>query len=247
MKKGLHLIMPMAGGGVRFENEGYEMPKPLIMLHGFPFFYWATKSIYGRVTTLSLTFVVLKEHVEVYEIDKKIYEFFPDAKIIVIPEVLPGAVLTCREGVKDLPDREPVIFNDCDHVFRCREFEAVCKEKNGFDNIDGGLLTFESQKPCYSYISLGENGYVNRTVEKQVISTSAICGAYLFRSKNTFLETCDKYLDKCNYSEYFMSGLYNILIEENRKIKRFSTDIHISFGTPQEYLEAKEIDFSMFR
>lgn len=33
----IHLMMPMAGGGVRFEKEGFEIPKPLIQIAEKPF------------------------------------------------------------------------------------------------------------------------------------------------------------------------------------------------------------------
>ena len=41
-----------------------------------------------------LTFVVLQDHIDRFQIDLKIKEHFPDANIVVIPEVLNGAVLT---------------------------------------------------------------------------------------------------------------------------------------------------------
>ena len=44
MKK-IHLIMPMGGGGTRFGNKGFDVPKPIIGLQGKPFFYWASKSV----------------------------------------------------------------------------------------------------------------------------------------------------------------------------------------------------------
>ena len=40
-----HLIMPMAGAGSRFKRDGYALPKPIIDINGYPFFYWATRSI----------------------------------------------------------------------------------------------------------------------------------------------------------------------------------------------------------
>lgn len=122
MKK-LHLIMPMGGGGTRFGNVGYESPKPLIDLFGKPFFYYATKSITDYIDVESVTFVVLQDHVDRFGIDKEILNYFPDAKIEVIPEVLPGAVLTCMAGVKNIPEGEGVIFNDCDHAFVCSSFQ----------------------------------------------------------------------------------------------------------------------------
>lgn len=35
---GINLIMPMAGRGSRFLELGYNVPKPLIEIHGKPFF-----------------------------------------------------------------------------------------------------------------------------------------------------------------------------------------------------------------
>lgn len=37
MSKGIHLVMPMAGSGSRFYNQGYSIPKPLIEIKGRPF------------------------------------------------------------------------------------------------------------------------------------------------------------------------------------------------------------------
>ena len=35
----LHLVMPMAGRGSRFFENGFVMPKPLIEINDHPFFY----------------------------------------------------------------------------------------------------------------------------------------------------------------------------------------------------------------
>lgn len=234
MKK-LHLIMPMGGGGTRFGNVGYESPKPLIDLFGKPFFYYATKSITDYIDVASLTFVVLRDHVNRFEIDKRILEYFPEAKIEIIPEVLPGAVLTCMAGVKNVPENEAVLFNDCDHAFICDSFKNYIECTD--EQLDGALLTFESDEDKFSYAAFDENGYVTRTVEKQVISRDAICGAYYFIDKNTFVSNAEEYLTKCEYKEFFMSGVYNVMCEHGLKIKTFRTDNHISFGTPDEYEE----------
>ena len=65
----------------------------------------------------------------------------------------------------------------------------------------------------------------------------------LFKNKNIFKKSAQKYLDDCNYNEYFISGVYNIMIKENMKIKYFLTDLHISFGTPEEYKEVQNYNF----
>ena len=230
----MHLIMPMGGAGSRFYKDGYRMPKPLIEIEGKPFFYWATNSVAHFMNVDDITFVVLKEHVDKFDIDKAILKYFPLAKLIIIPKVLEGAVLTCMEGVKNINDDDSLLFNDCDHAFVCRKFYDF----NGA-GLDGALLTFKSKDPRYSFLEMDADGNVIRTVEKQAISDNAICGAYYFKDKNTFMKNAIRYLDECDYSEYFMSGVYNVMAKEGLKIGNFTCDEHLSFGTPEEFLAAK--------
>ena len=233
MKK-IHLIMPMGGGGTRFGNKGFNLPKPLIELQGKPFFYWATQSVRKFVDVKDITFVVLQEHIDKFEIDKRILEYYPNALIRVIPQVLNGAVLTCCEGVKGILDDLPILFNDCDHAFVCNAFYEYCK-KGEFGDLDGALLTFASDSPNYSYAEFDEFGNVINTVEKKVVSNEAICGAYYFKNKQIFIDGVETYLNKCAYKEFFVSGVYNELAENRKLVRTFATDEHISFGTPDEY------------
>lgn len=230
----IHLIMPMGGGGTRFGNKGFHVPKPLIILQGKPFFYWATQSIVKYIDVADITFVVLKEHIDQYEIDKKIREFYPQAIIQVIPQVLNGAVLTCCEGIKAIQDNLPILFNDCDHAFRSEAFEKFC-HKAEFQQVDGALLTFESDSPNYSYVKFNAEHEVIGTIEKQVVSREAICGAYYFKNKEVFSSAVDLYLKECQYKEFFVSGVYNVMTRCNNRIITFPVDEHISFGTPEEY------------
>ena len=53
----------------------------------------------------------------------------------------------------------------------------------------------------------------------------------ILKNKDVFLKSADKYLINCNYNEYFMSGVYNVMIENNKKIKSMKTDFiyHLEF------------------
>ena len=113
----LHLILPMAGRGSRFFENGFVCPKPLIEIAGKPFFYWAARSIEKYVDCADLTFVVLEEHIRDFAIDAKIKAYWPNARIIALPAVTEGAAITALRGAEGLPDGEPLLFNDCDHLF----------------------------------------------------------------------------------------------------------------------------------
>ena len=223
--------MPMAGRGSRFAGMG---AKPYILLNEKPFFYWAVQSVVKFCDVASLDFVVLKEH----NAAGMIKEYYPWAAVHELEEVTAGAVITSLEGCKDISDDMPVVFNDCDHMFKCTEFN------NGeFGDADGILLTFNSDEPKYSFVEKNEFGDVIRTVEKEAVSNEAICGCYYFGNRKIFEEAADSYLKNCSYSEFFMSGVYNELISSGKKVRTMLTDFHVPFGVPEEYETAKKSDF----
>lgn len=239
--KRLHLIMPMGGQGSRFFDNGFVTPKPLLEIKGKPFLYWSTRSITKFVSVADVTFVVLQQHIDEFSIDRKIRSLFPDAKVEIIPKVLNGAVLTCLAGIRHIPQDEPVLFNDCDHLFRCSAFNDFCSAGD-FDGIDGALLTFPSRDPKFSFAELDGRGRLIRTAEKVAVSDEAICGAYYFKNREVFESAVSEYLDHCQYKEYYVSGVYNVMAQRREVIKTFRVDFHLPFGTPEEYASAENSD-----
>lgn len=240
--KKLHLIMPMGGAGSRFFKNGFVMPKPLIEINGKPFFYWATRSIEKFVDVADVTFVVLKQHIAQYHIDEVILKYFPEAQIETVDfeEVKSGPVMTCLAGLKNIQDDRPILFNDCDHMFACDSF---AKDMNsGKWDYDGALLTFESDQPQFSYVEY-KNGRIVGTVEKKVVSNHAICGAYMVRNAQMFRQMAEEYLQNCNYSEFFVSGIYNVMCLKGLDVQNFTVDFHVPFGTPVEYEQAQGSEY----
>jgi CTP:molybdopterin cytidylyltransferase MocA len=224
------LVMPMAGRGSRFSREGIHTPKPLMDLWGRPFFWWATESARRAFDIAEMVFVVLREHVEDFAIDRHILDHYPAARIAVCDEVTAGAAATARIGVEALDGNGPLLLNDSDHAFVARRGDAVAADlRNG---TAAALLTFESSDPAFSYASIDPAGEVVGTVEKQVVSGDAIAGAYLFASCDRFLEAYERYEAACPYDEIYVSGLYNHL--NGAHIARQRLQDHISFGTPAE-------------
>ena len=72
-----------------------------------------------------------------------------------------------------------------------------------------------------------------------MVSHDAICGAYYFKDKQTYADACAAYLKNCEYKEFFVSGIYNVLADRGAKVAGFATDLHPPFGTPAEYRAAE--------
>lgn len=242
MVKKLHLIMPMGGAGSRFFKNGFAIPKPLIEINGKPFFYWATRSVEKYVEFMDITFVVLREHIAEFNIDKVILKYFPEAIIEVVnfEEVKSGPVITCLAGIKNINDNLPILFNDCDHMFACNTFATAIN--SGSWDCDGALLSFDSDQPQFSYIQY-DNGQIVGTVEKKVVSEHAICGAYMIRNAEIFRKMAEEYLKKCNYKEFFVSGIYNVMCQNGLNVQDYTVDFHVPFGTPAEYEIAQKSEY----
>ena len=236
----INVVMPMAGEGSRFAKVGLEMPKPLININGKPFFYWASQSVIKYCNVEKIIFVILERHVMEYGLDSVIRGYYPKSIIKTIPKVLPGAVYSAMEGVKEIDNDSPVIINDCDHMFFCPGLNLI---NNTLMGGEAGILSFKSDSPNYSYIKFDSNGKIVGTIEKKVVSNSAICGAYVFNNKKVFLQYAEKYNKNCPYNESYISGIYNELVEDGCTVYEFPLKWHVEFGTPEEYDEAKKSDY----
>ena len=100
----------------------------------------------------------------------------------------------------------------------------------------GALVSFESNEPRYSYAALGEDGYVTRTAEKEVISNHALCGAYFFSTGKRFKQIAYQLLNEPEFKkpEYYVSLLYNYLLADGEKVQLAPMEEYYSYGTPEE-------------
>lgn len=235
----LHIIMPMAGEGSRFKKEGWTTPKPLIELNGIPLFKHAISSVSADGIELKYSFIVRQEHIDEYKIDEGIKSFQHDANIFSVLKTTRGAVETCLMAESAIADDDAVIVMDCDLEFRSKKFIEIIKEilAQPSEVANGGaLVSFESNEPRYSYAALGEDGFVTRTAEKEVISDHALCGAYFFSTGKRFKQIAHQLLDEPEFKkpEYYVSLLYNYLLADGEKVRLAPMEEYYSYGTPEE-------------
>lgn len=235
----LHIIMPMAGEGSRFLKEGWTTPKPLIELKGQPLFKHAISSVTDKEIQMKYSFIVRQEHIDKYQIDDGIKSFLPEANVFSVMKTTRGAVETCLMAESAIADDDAVIVMDCDLEFRSKKFIEIIKRilSTPIEDAEGGaLVSFYSNEPRYSYAEIGENGYVVRTAEKEVISSHALCGAYLFSSGKRFRQIAHQLLDEPVFTkpEYYVSLLFNYLLKDGEKVELAPMEEYYSYGTPEE-------------
>lgn len=232
----LQVLMPMGGLGSRFTKAGYATPKLMIDVDGKPMFMRALDS-FKHIQNIEHIFVIRSEHEEQYGLSAQIHGYLPNAKIALLDHDTRGAVETCLVARDLIDDRLPITVADCDIYFESVGYFDKIAHLAETNKPDGMLLTFSSDDPRYSYVELDADGHAVRTAEKVAISSHAILGGYFFRSGELFKSLADEFLQKGlpeNLSEYFMSHLFNILLEHKGIIEIADIDVMHIFGTPEE-------------
>lgn len=235
------IVVPLAGKGQRFVDAGYTIPKPLIMAKDKTIIEWAMDGI--DTSKSDLIFVVRAEHVANFSIDSILISKFPDAKIVVIDKETGGSVETVLYAEEYIDPNSKLLIWCSDVYFKIFEDGERIKFRidRDFDE-DGGLLTFRSNSPNYSYClteRIDGVDVVKTTREKLVISDKANLGAYYFKNAKLFFDAAKKMVmrnDRTN-GEFFIAPVYNYLINDGKKIVAKEVEIVHIIGTP------KELDF----
>lgn len=235
----LHIIMPMAGEGSRFQKEGWTIPKPLIELHGIPLFIRAIRSVAVENVPMRYSFIVRKEHIDRYHIDEQIKALLPEASIYFVQETTRGAVETCLIAENGIGSEDAILVMDCDLEFRSKAYIEYIWQSllQSAELASGGaLVSFESDDPRYSYAAVDDDMIVKRTAEKEVISHHALCGAYFFSSSKCFLRAAHRLLNEPVFDkpEYYVSLLYNYLLADGEVVRLATMEEYCSYGTPEE-------------
>lgn len=241
-----NIVMPIAGQGSRFRKAGIDVPKPLIEVNGRPMAYWALSSLTSVLENCHVVLVLLRAHIEQYDIAEVLTKHIPGATIAVAERLTGGSLESCmlsRTSVCNKAlDGHPLIALDGDLVFRSAAYAKLVRSMDsGGEAFDGALLSFRSNDPRYSFAEL-RDGAVVRTVEKVAISDHALVGAYAFRRAAQFYDIAAEIVadnERVSNGEFYISNAYNRLLKRGGRIGLADVDAYWSMGTPEELAAAK--------
>jgi capsule biosynthesis phosphatase len=238
----INIIIPMAGRGSRFFDAGYNLPKPLIKAKENYMFEWAVESFKPILNKSQLIFIILKEHCNNFNLDEKILEKYPNAKIIELNEITSGQAETVLKAKKYINNYNKLFIFNADTYFRFDNFEEIINNSK----FDGGIMCFEdfSNSEIYSFAKIDENNNVYEVAEKKRISNFASNGLYYFKESLVFVEYCEKMIkDNIKFNnEFYIMPMYQMLIDNGKRIKMVLCNDNWVFGTPEELKQFEKSD-----
>lgn len=243
----LTIVIPMAGRGSRFADAGYELPKPLIPIHGVPMIEVVVRNL-APSDEARFVFLCQAEHLQTYDFADRLREAAPGCEIVPVDGVTEGAACTVllAEGQID-PDDVLVIANSDQWVDRAMDDHLGVLRDLG---LDGLIMTMTANDPKWSFVRLDGRRLVTEVVEKVPISDEATVGIYVFARGGDFVRAAHAMIaaDERVNGEFYVAPVYNRLIAEGARIGIDNVgsdgDGMYGIGIPADYERFVALDVS---
>ena len=230
----------MSGMSSRFVAAGYDIPKYLIEVDG--------KKVIEHIVGLypddsEFVFIINDKHKEETDIVNVLEKLVTKKEIVTIPRHKKGPVFSVSEFDNLIDDDEEVIVNYCDFsiYWDYRHFKAFVDATE----CDGCVICYTGFHPHmlgsdnYAFCRTDENNQILEVREKQPftdnkMSEFASAGNYYFR-KGSYVKKYFKQLmdEDININgEYYVSLIYNLLIQDGLDNRVYEVPYMLQWGTP---------------
>ena len=222
----LNLVVPMAGKGQRFVDEGYTIPKAFFNVKGKPMIELVVENL--ALPKANIIFIAQEAHLNKYG---HILEKY--GKIVPTKKITEGPASSCLLAEKYLDNSLPLLYANCDQYLEWKPQAFL----DFVEDYDGGLLTHRDTRPYSSYALLDENGYVKKTAEKEVLGDVSSTGIYYWSKGSDFIRNTKSMIKKnrrASNGEFYAINIYNEGIEEGKKYVVYFVKKFWRIGMPNE-------------
>ena len=235
MKQQFNIVVPMAGRGSRFTEQGYTDSKPFIDVNGKPMIQRVIENLNIEFdSNYEFVIICLQE-----DFDKYDFRIFDDIighteyKVICLEDVTEGAAQTLLEAKDIIDNDKPMLSFNTDQMI-----DYDIGTWNHFSQYDGGIPCFKGDSEDWSYAKCGTDGFVTEVAEKKVISNDATAGYYYWTEGKDFVKYAEQMIEENSRTngEFYVAPVYNWAIKDGKKIAISQVDKVYELGTP-EYLE----------
>jgi len=229
--KNLNVLIPMAGAGSRFEKAGYTFPKPLIDVKGEPMIKVVTDNLNIEANFI---YIVQKTHREKYNLDTLLNLISPNCKIVEVDGLTEGAACTTLLAKEIINNDQPLVMANSDQFIDWDSNEFLYKMNE--TGADGGIVTFRSTHPKWSFAKIDDLGFVIEVAEKNPISDIATVGVYYWKRGSDYVKYAEQMIEKNKRvnNEFYVCPVFNEAIEGGSKIRIFEIEKMWGLGTPED-------------
>ena len=239
------LIVPMAGLGQRFADEGYLLTKPLIPVSGLPMVAQATHDLPPAEHHV---FVLRADMLGYENVANQLKTLYPKAIIKTIDHVTEGQACTALIGLDALDDERersyfPITIGACDNgaLYDIDVFGKLVDDPL-VDVIVWGIRGYPNatrHPNMFGWID-AEDGLIRSISVKNPLRTPTsdpiVLGAFTFRRADDFRRALDRLVarDGRINGEFYIDSLINDAIALGLQCHLFEVDSYLCWGTPND-------------
>ena len=229
--KSMNVLIPMAGAGSRFAEAGYTFPKPLIEVGNKPMIQVVVDNLNIDAHHI---FIVQKEHYDQYNLETVLNLIKPDCTIVQVEGVTEGAACTTMLAREYINNESPLVIANSDQFVEWNSNEVLYAFST--EGVGGGILTFESTHPKWSYARTDNEGWVDKVAEKDPISNNATVGVYYYARGCDYVSSVDSMIAKDirTNNEFYVCPAYNEFIGTGGKVRIKNVPGMWGLGTPED-------------
>ncbi len=247
----MNIIIPMAGAGQRFADEGYKISKPAIPTidrrtgEEYPMVVCATMDLPGVENDgANVTYIDRSFHKK-DGVEDIIKAHYPKASFITVEKLTEGQACTCLLAEEIINNDEPLLIAGCDNgmSFDYEKFSAMT------DKCDVLAFTYRhnpavlANPNAYGWMVVDEDSSkitgmsIKKAISDNPLNDHAIVATFWFRYGSDFVRATKKMIDENDRvnNEFYVDEVMKHCIELGLDTRVFEIDRYIGWGTPKDY------------
>ena len=178
-------ILILAAGQSGFETHDGGYPLCLAELEGLSLLERIINNT-QNIENARHVFALLSKDAKRFHLDKIAKLLVPSSRVILTPDSTQGSACTALLAASQLEPSNELLIISANELVDVDYSEIVNNFRSR--NLKGGLLTFHSVHPRYSYVRLDSQGLVSEAAQQNPISNNATAGVFWFAQTKDFVE-----------------------------------------------------------
>lgn len=235
------LLLPMAGAGSRFVQEGYKTPKPLISVSGKPM---VVQAAHDLPQMQKQVFVVRKDLPSLDEIKTGIAASFPQSHFVDLEALTEGQASTCLLGLVEGVDlSKPLMIGACDNgaLYEAQKFSKLMKdaECDMIVWVARGYPGAALRPQMYGWVDA--EGEVVKGVSVKIplrdpTHDPIILGTFTFKRAGDFKRCAERLIERNGRinDEFYVDSCIEDALALGLKVKMLEVKQYLCWGSPND-------------
>lgn len=240
------ILIPMAGFGERFSQQGYKISKPFIPVSSKPMVMQAAADL---PLAKRYVFVLRRDLPDVLEMSNALQRMFPRAYCVMLDGPTDGQARTALLGwlaaTKEIEDTGPLTISACDNgmLYKRDRLQELLADPDTdmIVWVAKGYPNAIRHPNMYGWVAchVGSNLIKKVSVKKPLTDTKQdliIVGTFTFRSGDDFVRLVERMIgrDASVNGEYYIDTCIEDALALGLKVRIFEVDSYLCWGTPND-------------